>query len=531
MVGLLALLLIGSSQPFEWECPDSVTAGESFSLRITTAEPGCSGISVNQLNLSDGISRIGSSTFTSISSVTTPQGRQLTQTVVLEVVLAASASDDSIQSIGPVQIDLHGIGRYTLDEITVYVSGSSGTAGNYSTNGSEESSDSDEEVWLAGILHDPEGRIYPGTRLVLDYYVYSRTNVEDVTYWWGAPELGAILNVETFPDSNWERVDSKHDNANRSILAQVEMAPASPGSLLAPTFTADITGSNYDRWGKAAKWTIESAPIVLPVYPFPGNAPDNWDGTLLDSVAVTVEQLPSPPGQGGELCVRVTCLGPGNIYMENPPALSILGNAILIQSDWGEAGNKKWWDFILEPEETGTCVLGPDSVVWLNRTNGTYNTSVIEPCSLRVTSIPWENKTIELDPETGKKSSVFLLVFAITGVLALTDVLGVAVRRKNRRLASVGSAEDMDELLSGLETELSQTLTGKKGYLGYEELDEFLNDKNTDSFLARRILRFWRDLEQFTSDREVKSSVFKKQKSTAEELLYKLRKDLKSSKE
>jgi len=531
LVGLIVLLLIGSSQPFEWECPDSVRVGETFSLRITTAEPGCSGISANQLNLSDGISRIGSSTFTSISSVTTPQGRQLTQTVVLEVVFAASSSGDSIQSIGPVQIELRGVGRYTIDEFTVYVSGPSGTSGSHSTNGSEESSDSDEEVWLSGTLHDPGGKIYPGTRLVLDYYIYSRTNVEDVTYWWGAPELGAILNVETFPDSDWETAGYKHDSVNRSILAQVEMAPASPGSLLAPVFTADITGSNYDRWGKVAKWTIESAPIVLPVYPFPNNPPDNWDGTLLDSVAVEVEQLPSPPGQGGELCVRVTCLGPGNIYMKNPPSLSILGNAILIQSDEGEAGNKKWWDFILEPEETGTCVLGPDSVVWLDRTDGTYNISVIEPCSLCVNSIPWENRTIELDPETGRKSSVFLLVFSVTGVLALTIVLGVAVRRKNRRLASVGSAEDLDELLSGLETELSQTLTGKKGYLGYEELDELLSDKNIDSFLARRVLRFWRDLEKFSSDRETKSSVFKKYKSTAEELLYKLRQDLKSSKE
>ncbi|RKZ02440.1 hypothetical protein DRQ21_08755, partial [Candidatus Fermentibacteria bacterium] len=96
MVGLVVLLLVGSIQPFEWECPDSVTSGESFSLRITCAEPGCSGISVNQLNLSAGISRIGSSTFTSISSVTTPQGRQLTQTVVLEVVLTASAAEDSV---------------------------------------------------------------------------------------------------------------------------------------------------------------------------------------------------------------------------------------------------------------------------------------------------------------------------------------------------------------------------------------------------------------------------------------------------
>ncbi|MCP4646122.1 MAG: hypothetical protein GY852_00090 [bacterium] len=94
---------------------------------------------------------------------------------------------------------------------------------------------------------------------------------------------------------------------------------------------------------------------------------------------------------------------------------------------------------------------------------------------------------------------------------------------------SVTAAEDMDELLSSLEGELSRMLTGKKEYLGYEELDEFLNKCDTDSFLARRILRFWKDLEKSLSDKEMTGPAFEKLKSTADELLYKLRKDLNSN--
>jgi hypothetical protein len=148
-----------------------------------------------------------------------------------------------------------------------------------------------------------------------------------------------------------------------------------------------------------------------------------------------------------------------------------------------------------------------------------------------VVSIPWADRKIELDESNNSNSSISWIVFALAGVLFLTVKLGYTVKQKNTRLASVTSAEDMDELLSGLENELSRTLTGKKEYLGYEELDELLSRMNTDSFLARRILRFWRDLEQFTTDREINGSAFNNLKSTAEELLYKLRNDLKSSKE
>jgi hypothetical protein len=525
LVGLIILLVTGAGEPFQWECPETVNAGEPFSLRITTTEPGCSGISASEVTVPHGVIRIGSSTFTSISSVTTPQGRQLTQEVVLELLFSASGRDSV--TIGPIQLYLHGIGRYTLNPFTVAVNGTSGTA-SAGTQGSEPQS---SDIWLTGTLHDPEGKIYPGTRLVLDYYVYSRVAVEDVTYWWGAPELGVIIHVETFPNSNWENDYSKHDNTSRSILAEVEMAPAAPGSLLAPVFTADITGEGFNIWGKALKWTIESDPVVLPVYPFPNNPPENWDETLLDSVSVRIEQLPTPPGQGGELSLRLTCNGPGNVYMEDPPVLTLNGNAVLIQAGKGSAGNKKWWDFILEPEETGTCVIGPDSVVWLNRRNSTYQTAVIEPCSVCVVSIPWADRKIELDESNNSNSSISWIVFALAGVLFLTVKLGYTVKQKNTRLASVTSAEDMDELLSGLENELSRTLTGKKEYLGYEELDELLSRMNTDSFLARRILRFWRDLEQFTTDREINGSAFNNLKSTAEELLYKLRNDLKSSKE
>ena len=530
MVGLVVLLLLGSTGPFDWECPLSVENGETFSLRITCSEPGCSGISAGRIPSSSGITLMGSSTSTSISTITTPNGRQLTQMVVLELVFSASSAGGNNQTIGPLQLNIHGIGSYTLDEISIAVGGSAGTSG--SQGGTADSaSEPEEDVWLVGILHDPQGRIYPGTRLVLDYYVYSIISVGNVTYWWGAPELGAILHVETIPDSNWESIDLKHINASRSLLAVVEMAPAAAGILLAPGFWADITGADYDRWGKVPEWTVESSPIELTVFPFPDNPPDHWDKTLLDSIALRIEQLPTPPGQGGELAVRFTCSGPGSVYMDEPPDLTLQGEANLLQVNTGSAGNKKWWDFVLEPQERGYCILGPDSVVWLDRRNGTYRSAFVAPCSLNVTVIPWADREIELEPASKEGSPFCWITAVVIGVLTMTIMLGVAARRRDKRLASVSSAQDMDELLSGLESELSRMLTGKKEYLGYEELDELLNKSSVDNFLARRILRFWRDLEQSLSDRETKGSVFKKSKSTAEELLYKLRKDLKSNNE
>ena len=519
--GLLFLLLAG--QPFDWECPQSVEAGEQFSLQITCSEPGCSGITTGSLISSPGIDFLGSSTSTSISTVTTPGGRQLTQVVILEMIFSASAVGGVDQTIGPLQLNLHGIGSYTLHEITIEVNGPV-TAGGDPAYG-------DEEVWLEGTLHDPNGLIYPGTRLFIDYFVYSTVNVENVTYWWGAPELGVIIHVETIPDSNWESADVKHSNTSRSLLAEIEMAPAAAGSLLAPAFWADITGPGYDRWGKAIEWHIESRPIVLPVYPFPANPPDNWDEILLDSVEVRVEQLPTPPGQGGELAVRITCLGPGNVYMDAPPILTLQGSAELIEAGNGSAGNKKWWDYILEPEETGLCILGPDSVVWLNRRNSSYQTVTINPCSLDVTVIPWSDRTIELEDVDNGGSPIFWIIVGILGVLTMTVFMGISAKRKERNLSSVKGAEDIDELLSGLESELSTMLMGKKEYIGYEELAEFLDQSGTDSFLARRILRFWRGLEQSLSDKEITGPAFIKLKSTANELLYKLRKDLNSQKE
>ncbi len=528
MVELLFLFLFAANLPFDWVCPQSVQPGETFSLEITSIEPGCSGISVTGMTLSQGLRLHGSSTSTSISSVTTTSGRQLTQVVQMVVILSATPSANADQSIGPFQVNLHGIGTYTFEEISIQVETDVNTTTLPSVN---QSYIPDEEVWLMGILHDTGGRIYPGTRLKLDYYVYSLIGVDNVSYWWGAPELGVILDVDAIQDSNWESTNMKHYSANRSLLAVVEMAPAAAGSLFAPVFAADITGSGYDRWGKSPTWTVESEPLMLPVYPFPLNAPWNWDETLLDSITVKIEQLPNPSGQGGELSIRLTSLGPGNIYMDEAPIITVKGNASLIQVDSGSTENKKWWDFILEPEETGVFILGPDSLVWLNRYDYTYQTTQISPCTVDVTVIPWTDRVIELEKNNGVESPILWIIIGTLGVLTLTVILGRAAKRKEKQLVSVLEAKDVDELLSGMETELSQILTGGKSYLGYEELDEYLNNCNVDSFLSRRILRFWRNLEISLSEKEITILAFIDLKKTANELLEKLKKQVESHKE
>ncbi|HOP26807.1 MAG TPA: hypothetical protein PKX02_06345 [Candidatus Sabulitectum sp.] len=518
MVTLLLWMLISSGMPFTLEAPEEVSPGETFTVAITTTEPGCTGITTNSFDVSQGLSYRGSSVSTSISSIVTQSGRQLSQVLVYGMNFTAVSS--GVQSIGPITVNLNGLGTYEIDEIEVLVTGSVTAPPQPSTSPGNGS-----PVWLEGHLRDPGGRIYPGTRLLLDYYVYARVGVENVSYWWTAPELGVIRHVETIPDSNWEGL-GKRDNSSRSRLAVVEMTPAAPGSLQAPVFSADITGTGFDPWGKSYFWSVQTDPLILPVYPFPGNPPVQWDGTLLDSVSVRVEQLPSPPGQGGELALRVTCMGPGRVYMEDPPELTLTGNSSLIPCGQGEADNKKWWDFILEPDETGCHITGPDTLVWLDRTNGTYRMETIEPCTLEVSCIPWSESQVVLQ-RPGERTPVLVWILAAGGsVLLLTVILGAAARRRDRKLASVTAAEDLDELLTGLENELSLLLAGRREYLGFEELDDFLNECDTDSLLARRILRFWKDLENSIGERELSPQNFDKLKKTAGELLAELKRDL-----
>jgi len=522
LVGLILLLLIGSGEPFTWEVPETVEYGETFSLTITCSEPGCTGITTGNINISDGLVFRGGGSSTSVSAVSTPSGRQLSQVIVYQMRFTATGTGR--QTIGPLSVALGGIGTYNLDRIAISVGGTASDTG----DSPDISSGETRTVWLQGELRDPGGRIYPGTILTLDYYIYASVSVGNVTYWWSAPELGVINHVETIPDSNWEGA-GKNGTASRSKLAVVEMMPAAAGSLLAPCFQADVTGTEYDFWGKVQSWTLESAPIVLPVYPFPDNPPERWAGDLLDSVFVAVEQLPSPPGQGGELSFRITCLGPGSIYMQEPPQLSSCLGAQIIPSDQGTAQNKRWWDFILEPEETGCHVIGPDTLIWLDRRNGSYRTATVEPCSLEVSVIPRQDREIELDDlREGMSSREWIFLVGGAAVI-LTVILGVAARKKDRQLASVVGAEDLDELLTGLENELSVLLSGKREYLGYEELDEFLNRCDTDSLLARRILRFWKDLEGSISDKELSGQTLIKLKKDAGELLEQLKRDLSSN--
>ncbi len=206
---------------------------------------------------------------------------------------------------------------------------------------------------------------------------------------------------------------------------------------------------------------MESSPIILPVYPFPPGPPGGWDGTLLDSISITLDRLPCPPGQGGELSFRVTCQGPGLAYMEEPPEICVSRPAMITPANRGRAGNKRWWDFILEPEETGIHILSTENAVWLDRERGIYRTVPVDTCTLDVTVIPRQPGEILL-PENGRgiPSRIRVLLVGLA-VLLLTVVLGIVAKRNDRRLGSVTSARDLDELLTGLENELSLLLSGK----------------------------------------------------------------------
>ncbi len=75
--------------------------------------------------------------------------------------------------------------------------------------------------------------------------------------------------------------------------------------------------------------------------------------------------------------------------------------AMITPANRGRAGNKRWWDFILEPEETGIHILSTENAVWLDRERGIYRTVPVDTCTLDVTVIPRQPGEILL-PENGR---------------------------------------------------------------------------------------------------------------------------------
>jgi len=488
--GLLVSFLISLS-PVEIVVPESVEQGEVFRVSVSCNDIQCRSLHCTPL-LSSGLEFAGSSTSSSYTSIHTPSGYQTRQEFLLVLMIRATGS--GMQTIGPFQVTVGGIGTYTLPAESLMVEGQVPSSEALET-GNERLGD---KVWIEA-APEYEGRIYPGVPFVVTYYCYARIYVDDFEYWWSAPEFGTATCVDSPEYLDWEMVES---GLQRCAFCALEITPACPGSLLVPEMEAFMREIARNPLQKALEYYPVSSPVAVPVYPFPDDGePSNWNGSLTDSIFIVLETLDIYSGQGGERYVRFTVTGPGAPSLEELPELTLSGPGRLLRGSSGGGQNKQWWDLILDPTDTGVVIIGPDSIAWFDRESARYVQAYVRACTLNVEQLPWDPVELQFEP-SGAGGFSFWLYAAIA--LALLIVLLLLIRTFRRRSGAVRLeiAVDSEELMTGFEAGLSSILRGKAGYLGSEELSDLLDEHDIDNILGRRIIRFWKDMEQLLSGRE-----------------------------
>lgn len=95
-------------------------------------------------------------------------------------------------------------------------------------------------------------------------------------------------------------------------------------------------------------------------------------------------------------------------------------------------------------------------------------------------------------------------------------------------MESPATAENLEQLLERFEAEISRILTGRREYLGCDELADRLDERRVDTLLSRRIQRFWKDMEGYISDREPGSEAFETLRDTAVQLLSELDREVRA---
>lgn len=519
MVGFAFLLaVLAAASPFYVECPDSVSPGETFSLSVRCVSSACTGISSGSPVAGSGLQFVGSATSGSMATVNTPTGTARQNQFTLELMFVAVTPGE--WTLGPVEIDAQGAGRFTVPQRTVVVTGSGGA----STGSSRPAVSQRGHSWITPeIRNDTRGRVYPGIPVTIDYYIYSSYNVTDISYAWSGAERGVITDTEEIQTIEWQH--SRISGVNRARFFTAVFVPACPGVLAIPTVSAQITYENRLLYA-APKDYLVSDSMTVDVYPFPEPVPEGWDGVLLDSVQVSFGEIGFAVGQGGERSVRLTVRGPGALYCADPPAFTVHGAATLLESTTGRDGDEVWWDYIVEPSDTGMVVFGPDTLVWLDRKHARYETSVTEPCSLHIGAVPRQDREIEIpERESGGLPVTTWVILSLGVLVAMSTLLILHGGRKRKGNGSIASAENTEELLNRFERELSKLLSGGREYLGCEELADCLDNREIDTILSRSIQRLWKDLEQAISGREPGREGFLALKERAVQLVEELSKE------
>ena len=519
MVILLWFLSLFSLLPdIEISLPDSVRTGNSFSVDITLTGMDIRNVECAPL-CSGGLRFQGSNTMHSFSSISTPSGRSMSSEILLSMNFVAI--EEGVHTVGPFRITSN---RSIICEIPV----DSIIASDHTPDTGTTSISTESEVlaWIE-IEVDTTCRIYPGQSFQIDYYIFkTQRNAEIVDLYLDAAEYASSSLIEDSNELRWVRCKN---GLFKTWLASMEITPAFACSLELPVLRGRI-GIPGGFYRGSLEHQISSEGSWIAVFPFPEEGqPSNFTG-ISEEVFFNLDKTMGGYSQSGEECILLSITGPGASQLESIPFLTIRGPAsmltgpLLRDPDRGEVTCR----ILIEPNDTGIVIIGPDSLAWFDTDSILYRQSFIPPCTLSVHG-PHHTAIIEMDfNEDNRDSSLLLILFSILLLIVVVFLLMRKRFNRNSSMKDINDAQDPEELLTALEYEISKLLTGSSCYMGSEELNEALDARDADSILKGRILRQWKDIELMLSGRKISTEQLDRLKCTCIELVQELATDLDS---
>jgi hypothetical protein len=239
--------------------------------------------------------------------------------------------------------------------------------------------------------------------------------------------------------------------------------------------------------------TVRTDSTYVPVHPITSEGrPVNFAGAVgeLELLLEVVRPL-----DGGEGEVRLTATGEGARSMSGLPNVTVVGPADLKPSGSLDGGKSRSWSYLLSPLDSGRVVLGPDSIGWLDPETGTFRQASFGPDTLQATRPPPPGTSVAPPRRRGDVVSPVTLAGGAVFLAVLVSMVLLTRSRRRDRDIRVAEAEDPDQLLSALESELSRLLTGEEGYMDGRELARLLALRGVDRITIRAVVASWRRAE------------------------------------
>jgi len=500
------------------DVPDSVQAGEIFTYNVTISGEDLSSADCIPV-FSDGLQYLCSSSMHSFSSVTNRSGTSISSQITISMSFIARSS--GAHTIGPITLSTSGRKLQEIPLVTITAVGDSLLP--VSTDPQIENQP-DEIAWIE-IEIDTTGMVYPGQTFSIDYYICkTRRNAEIVDLYLEPSDYATSCISGDVADLQW----IKYGNGiYRTRLATLEITPAFACTLSLPVLTGRI-GIPGGMLRPSIEQYISSEGEVIPVYPFPEtDRPGNFNG-ITEEIIFDLERVTRGYSAAGEKCVQLSVTGPGYDQLKESPELTVQGPAELrCGRSFPLTDDTNAWYILVEPSDSGTVVIGPDSIAWFDPSLEEYRQAVIPACTLSVYPIITGPADIAILHD-GKDSSS--LIWIITVILMLSVIIIITLRYRNRIVGSapeISESNDVEELLTAMGYHLSELLTGSRSYMGAQELDEALDERTIDIILSRRLLRHWKDLELMLSGRTVSEDHLEILKKKSIEQLRDLKAELK----